>query len=757
MANLLRYGFVRKQLSKQSSDHAENTRSPVRETVTDGQCATPSSSASGGDVSNNNEPSTKRKKSDDSLCSGSLTKDQKYDRLKRQRKFLEHWLEYDAETEAMFCKPCRDHPDVACKTSQLYKGTNHFKVDPLKTHEKTKEHISCMTRGPTRAREKTGPLEQVLANVTAKQHKSLTMLFNTAYGVLKSGRPFTDYEFVCSIQLKNNAELGENYLNRFACRRFLSSIAHVIRNRIKDDINSANFVSILGDGSTDAGILEQEIVYLRYVDPTECTPKTRQIDIVPLSTADSTGIFNALQTGLKTVDINFEDLKHQAESEKSTPKLVGVNFDGASVMMGQKSGVAKKITDIVPEAVVLHCVAHKLELAALDANKSAKYMVKFEDTIKGIFGFYHYSPKRRRELYEICAVLEEFGAHFSNVKQVRWLASKERAIKAIKQNLPAVAMHLQHSSDARAHGYYKEITSVMFLKHLYFMLDYLPLLATLSRAFQQENLLIMELPDHIECTTVALSALKTTPGKHMNMFCELYNPNTMKFGDVALSGRKPGPIDYTKDNDTLKIIDNTITYIGERFKNLKEEPLSLLQVMDFHKWPIYNEELGTFGNQEVHDLVHEKMKSCFTDADRECVNREWILLKMFIRPLRSNDLLDVYSGLLRMKNPALSHVLKLVELILAISPSTASCERGFSSMNNIKNHLRTQLTQESLSDQLHVVCEGPTLEDFNADTTIKHWLTSTSGSRHVHGHAKPQKNVENDQDAPDIIIDGIKK
>ena len=78
-------------------------------------------------------------------------------------------------------------------------------------------------------------------------------------------------------------------------------------------------------------------------------------------------------------------------------------------------------------------------------------------------------------------------------------------------------------------------------------------------------------------------------------------------------------------------------------------------------------------------------------------------------------------------------------------------------MNNIKTHLRTQLTQASLSDQLHVDCEGPSLEDFRADEAIKHWLKSSTGSRHIHGHARPQKTVENEQDTSDIIIEGIKK
>ena len=40
---------------------------------------------------------------------------------------------------------------------------------------------------------------------------------------------------------------------------------------------------------------------------------------------------------------------------------------------------------------------------------------------------------------------------------------------------------------------------------------------------------------------------------------------------------------------------------------------------------------------------------------------------------------------------------------MTLSPSTASCERGFSSQNIVKTAGRTKLTQINLRKQLHVV------------------------------------------------------
>jgi hypothetical protein len=41
------------------------------------------------------------------------------------------------------------------------------------------------------------------------QRKCLESLFNTAYSVVKAGKPFSDYELICEIQVKNGLDLGE--------------------------------------------------------------------------------------------------------------------------------------------------------------------------------------------------------------------------------------------------------------------------------------------------------------------------------------------------------------------------------------------------------------------------------------------------------------------------------------------------------------------------------------------------------------------
>ncbi|KAJ8318674.1 hypothetical protein KUTeg_003765 [Tegillarca granosa] len=344
-------------------------------------------------------------------------------------------------------------------------------------------------------------------------------------------------------------------------------------------------------------------------------------------------------SSLGKINLSFEKLK---PDDLEYPSLICANFDGASVNLGQKGGVIAKIREVIPNVLGLHCVAHKLELAALDANKHCKYVIEqFEQTVKGIFNFYHYSPKRRREVKEVADVLDVTFSHMSDVKQVRWMSSKYRAIEALQKNYPAIVTHLEHNSasgnradDAnKAKGYLKDLRSLKFLKHLYFLLDYLPVLTNLSKQFQLEDLLIIEIPDLVEAAVLKLNALKTTPGKFMKIFCEQYNVTERKFGDIKLSDTgKLSPVDFKTDKDIHAFLDSGINYIKQRFQHLSEPPLSYFEIFNFHKWPLSRSDLSTYGQQDLTNLLNDpSISPFFSDEEKDGIISEWVPVKYNIQ------------------------------------------------------------------------------------------------------------------------------
>jgi hypothetical protein len=54
------------------------------------------------------------------------------------------------------------------------------------------------------------PIGQSLLKLDESQRKRLESLLNNAYSVVKAGKPFSDYELICEIQVKNG-------LDRLSC------------------------------------------------------------------------------------------------------------------------------------------------------------------------------------------------------------------------------------------------------------------------------------------------------------------------------------------------------------------------------------------------------------------------------------------------------------------------------------------------------------------------------------------------------------
>ena len=59
-----------------------------------------------------------------------------------------------------------------------------------------------------------------------------------------------------------------------------------------------------------------------------------------------------------------------------------------------------------------------------------------------------------------------------------------------------------------------------------------------------------------------------------------------------------------------------------------------------------------------------------------------------------------------------SQLASLALLVYSLSPDSVACERGFSSMNYIKNQFRTRLTQDKLNACMALAMEKRTVEEF---------------------------------------------
>ena len=119
--------------------------------------------------------------------------------------------------------------------------------------------------------------------------------------------------------------------------------------------------------------------------------------------------------------------------------------DGAPVMTGNRSGVAKRLKDRFPKLISIHCVNHRLALAAAHAADGIPYLVRFKATVQTLFLFYQNSPVRMAGLHTIQEVLNDPVIKLKQAKDVRWL-SHEAAISSILRTMPSLIASLEREA-----------------------------------------------------------------------------------------------------------------------------------------------------------------------------------------------------------------------------------------------------------------------------------------------------------------------
>lgn len=648
-----------------------------------------------------------------------------YDREKRKRPFLEiwknefPWVEFREEEQKMYCKWCREVPNLADKKSPLLNGAGGtaqgFRKETLQTHDVSKCHEKCKEA----VRAKSNPTKTAMAVAVRKMNSAnfekMKQLFNTAYYIVKENLAFSKFKSLCELQIKNTLDLGHDYFNDHACKNFVLSIAHTLQNELTTEIKGTNFITVIADGTSDRSALEQEAIYVRYVQNGESV--TKLAGFVAVDDANSEGIHKCILRGLLDIGISESVLEK---------KLVGLNLDGAATNMGIYNGVQAMFKVKYPHLIVVHCINHMLELGVLDTKKNESYMAIFESTIKQVFSFYHWSPKRQRELARVAEMLEIKLLKYGGIQNIRWVASQARALKSLVLNFNATLLHLEDiaqrskKESATAKNLLKTLRSDKLKKTLLFLLDFLSIIGILSEMYQAENLLIFEATSKLELALLQLVELKSQPG-----FFQREHKNLIDDCDEDIN-----PI-FAAD-----FIDSTVEFLDTRFKQLQEPPVLYFRVFDFTEWPSEKQLLISFGNQNIQ-MLFEYFICFFTGVDKETICQEWVALKFKIHNILKHQKTSalraqaIYKDLMQQNDPQYSNILCMVELMFSLSGSTAVVERGFSAMNIQKNTLRSGLKQDTLNAIMSISLNGKPLSDFCAETAVNHWLHCGSGKRHI--------------------------
>ncbi|XP_066272600.1 zinc finger protein 862-like [Branchiostoma lanceolatum] len=534
-----------------------------------------------------------------------------------------------------------------------------------------------------------------------------------------------------SLHVHNGLNLGLTYRNDQACRTFVATIGQCMQEELVKSFQSARFFSIMSDSSMDRSILDQELIYVTYIE--DGLPVNHLVNIVALQHAHSTGILDAILAGLEDVSVTRDDLSH---------RLVGFGSDGASVMQGAQNGVAAKLKEICPSLVSIWCVAHRLELAALDTVKNLPILSELKDMLKSIHKHYTYSAKATRELHDLGEALSVKVVKPGNISGCRWLPHMSRALEALVTDYKAIVVHFENLANdlnnneasvkmrGRAKKLHKSLTQYKMVEFIHVMLDVLQELKEVSLLFQKDGLSLQDVTDGLQQVAISLVQMQMTPGPKLRKFLDDVDPWPARtYLDVELKRAE-------RDNEMMttvkdRMIDDFCDFLTVRFGNLEGGVFKAATTLfDHTSWPdnMDHRQLAEFGIDSLNCFMNQFqhiLQQCDDFESQDNARQEWLELKVVVvrryMHLRPSVLWQRLLNGLVGRPDQFRNMQVLVEIYMVFPMNSACCERGFSSVNRIKSDWRSSLSNQMLNYLLQISVHGPDPTEYNAEAAVAKW------------------------------------
>ena len=313
---------------------------------------------------------------------------------------------------------------------------------------------------------------KALLRLMEKDYNRMALKFRNAHAVAKVGRSFRDNVWLCKLDTVKGLDIGTQYINDKQAKTFVQSIADTQRQKTFTTINESSFISIAMDGSTDFTGEEMESLYVR-----TCTAGKISDVFLKIGSPENTSSACLHEFVLSIMDEN-------GLREKFDARLVGMCTDGASNMLGHKSGLAALLKRTQPEIVVTHCLGHRVELAFRDAMKSKGEKVisdLYDRAITLLMGLYYHYKRSGKQNHALMVSFQALNCKPilpTLVGGTRWLSHLCRAIAAFLKAYPAVVAQLSTASqppqsNAKAEGLAKLATDgrvlsfILILKVIY--------------------------------------------------------------------------------------------------------------------------------------------------------------------------------------------------------------------------------------------------------------------------------------------------
>ena len=279
-----------------------------------------------------------------------------------------------------------------------------------------------------------------------------------------------------------------------------SVMANMLRKEISDEVKEAEYFALMVDESKDVSKKEQISIVVRYLNGGTVHEEFLHFAVADGLVADS--LLNSIKSTLSLCNIDVN-------------ACIGQCYDGAAVMSGCHSGVQQRFREEVPQALYIHCHAHRLNLVLVDCVHNVKTAAEFFETVQMLYNFFSGSVvhdlflKKQKELEPKAQRVE-----LKRLSDTRW-SCQYSALCAIQKTLPSIRATLQdiisqpnprRNAEARA---LSAIIDETFVLHLTLFADLFKLTKFMSDHLQSPNLDLASAGDLAQSVISAISAKRT--------------------------------------------------------------------------------------------------------------------------------------------------------------------------------------------------------------------------------------------------------
>lgn len=510
----------------------------------------------------------------------------------------------------------------------------------------------------------------------------------------------SEFDTTVAKKLKDNPQ-NAKYTHKDIQNEIFQVMADMVRNDISAEIREAECFALLVDETKDVSKCEQLSVVVRYLRGEEVREEFLHFKHTEGLDADS-----LLRTIKQTLSQCNIDLK----------MCVGQCYDGAAVMSGCKNGVQQKLKSEVPEALYIHCHAHRLNLVLVDVVRNVEGAADFFETVQMLYNFFANSVahdiflKKQREMEPTSQPVE-----LKPLSETRW-SCQYASLVAIRKSLPALQATLSDimsQSNARRRMEAKAVSGLIdekFILLLTLFEDLFRITKFMSDQLQSPSLELsstVELADSVMkrlsdrrtdeswrdirdrasdlCTKANVTPSGTPvrrqpqPPRHLQGFVV----------EARIEGAPVGCLEALRTECFYPVIDRLLVEMKRRFSTEAGGVVSGVSALNPQN-PAFLEmkclqPMAKFYGVTEENLTHELHQVKRLLGEKKRKGHE---------PQDTAELLV----LMRPYKDAFPDIHRLLCISRTLPVSSAGCERSFSCLRRIKNYLRNSSGDERNSN-----------------------------------------------------------